>query len=109
MWEWCDELKLGKSSPFVKRELRELPLTDAEFEADFFLDRRLSTKRRDAIEETQQDVDLSVSEWGRLMSSLCAAKQQSHVRKQLMTIARKIANRLADVLGIDAPPSPNPR
>ena len=46
MWEWCDELKLGKSSPFVKRELRELPLTDAEFEADFFLDPVFSTKRQ---------------------------------------------------------------
>jgi len=46
MWEWSDKLKLGKSSPFVKRELRELPLTDAEFEADFFFDPVFSTKRR---------------------------------------------------------------
>jgi len=38
MWEWSDNLKLGKASVFVKRELRVLPLTDAEFEADFFLD-----------------------------------------------------------------------
>ena len=36
--EWGDQLKLGKSSAFVKRDLRRLPLTDADFEADFFLD-----------------------------------------------------------------------
>ena len=47
MWECSDKLKLGKSSPFVKRELRELPLTDAEFEADFFLDPVFSTKRQE--------------------------------------------------------------
>lgn len=47
MWEWSDKLKLGKSSPFVKRELRKLPLGDAEFEADFFLDPASSTKRQE--------------------------------------------------------------
>ncbi len=47
MDKWSDKLKLGKGSAFVKRDLRALPLTDAEFEADFFLDRRLSTKRRE--------------------------------------------------------------
>ncbi len=45
MWQWSDKLKLGKSSPFVKRDLRVLSLTDAEFEADFFLDRPPSHKR----------------------------------------------------------------
>jgi hypothetical protein len=48
MWLWDEHLKLGKTSVFVKRDLRALPLTDAEFEADFFLDRRLSTKRHEA-------------------------------------------------------------
>ena len=47
MWEWSEHLKLGKSSAFVKRDLRVLPLTEAEFEADFFLDLRFSTKRRE--------------------------------------------------------------
>jgi len=47
MYEWSDTLKLGKGSAFVKRDLRALPLTDAEFEADFFLDRKGSTKRRE--------------------------------------------------------------
>jgi len=37
-------LKLGKSSPFVKRDIRSLPLTDAECEADFFLDPVRSTQ-----------------------------------------------------------------
>jgi hypothetical protein len=47
MWEWCDKLKLGKASAFVKRDIRPLPLTDAEFEADFFLDSEHSTKRQE--------------------------------------------------------------
>ena len=47
IWPGCEQLKLGKSSAFVKRDIRSLPLTDAEFEADFFLDRRSSTKRRE--------------------------------------------------------------
>ncbi len=37
-----EHLKLGKGSPFVKKNLRLLPVTDAEFEADFFFERRFS-------------------------------------------------------------------
>jgi hypothetical protein len=37
MQYWNDKLKLGKGSRFVKRDLRLLPLTEVEFEADFFL------------------------------------------------------------------------
>ena len=48
MWELCDKLKLGKSSPFTKRDIRELPHTEAEFEADFFLDPEFSTESQDA-------------------------------------------------------------
>jgi len=44
---WTDKLKLGKGSGFVKRELRLLPLTDAEYEADFWFDAASSTKRRE--------------------------------------------------------------
>jgi hypothetical protein len=47
MQEWSEHLKLGKSAAFVKRDLRILPLTKAEFEADFFLDAVFSTKRRE--------------------------------------------------------------
>jgi hypothetical protein len=36
--DWGDRLKLGKSSAFVKTALHHLPLTEAAFEADFFLD-----------------------------------------------------------------------
>jgi hypothetical protein len=48
MWEWSDKLKLGKSSAFVKRDLRLLPLTDAEFESDFLLDPEHSTEHQQA-------------------------------------------------------------
>jgi hypothetical protein len=47
MWEWCDNLKLGKSSAFVKRDIRSLPLMEAEFDADFFFDSTYSTKRQE--------------------------------------------------------------
>ena len=47
MWDWSDKLKLGKASAFVKRDLRLLPLTEAEFEADFWLDPEFSTKRQE--------------------------------------------------------------
>ena len=46
MREWSDKFKLGKSA-FIKRDLRLLPLTEAEFEADFFLDRESSSKRKE--------------------------------------------------------------
>jgi len=47
MWEWSDKLKLGtSSSAFVKNKLRTLPLTEAQFEADFFLDPESSNKRQ---------------------------------------------------------------
>jgi hypothetical protein len=47
LWESSDKLKLGKSSAFVKKRLRTLRSTDAEFEADFFFDHRLSEKDSD--------------------------------------------------------------
>ena len=47
MWEWSDKLKLGKSASFVKKDLRLLPLTDAEFEADFFLGPETSRRRQE--------------------------------------------------------------
>ena len=46
MSDWIDKFKLGKSA-FIKRDLRLLPLTEAEFEADFFLDRESSSKRKE--------------------------------------------------------------
>ena len=46
MSDWIDKFRLGKSA-FIKRDLRLLPLTEAEFEADFFLDRESSSKRKE--------------------------------------------------------------
>ncbi len=46
MSDWSDKFKLGKSA-FVKRKLRLLPLTEAEFEADFWFDTESSTKRQE--------------------------------------------------------------
>jgi hypothetical protein len=46
MREWSDKFKLGKSA-FVKRDLRLLPLAEAEFDADFFFDHESSSKRQE--------------------------------------------------------------
>ena len=50
MWEWCDKLKLGKPSAFIKRDIRALPQTEAEFEAEFFLDPRFSTEDENSMD-----------------------------------------------------------
>ena len=64
--------------------------------------------RLEAMRETQQDVELSIHEWGRVMFSLFGGKQEANVRKQLTAIARKIASQLSEALGIEPPPTPNP-
>lgn len=47
MWEWSDELSLGKgSTAFVKQDIRRLPQSEAEFEADFFLDDSTVSSRK---------------------------------------------------------------
>ncbi len=46
MREWSDKFKLGKSA-FVKRDLRLLPLTEAEFDADFFFERESPSKDKE--------------------------------------------------------------
>ena len=67
MWDWCDELKLNTSScAFVKRDIRSLPLTEAEVEADFFLDPVFSTKRQErwvgSVVQKQDGAVLAVEE-----------------------------------------------
>ena len=47
MWVWSDTFKLGKSSAFIKKDLRLLPRTDVDFEADFFLDAASSRRRQE--------------------------------------------------------------
>ena len=43
-----------------------------------------------------------------LIFSLCGAKQEAHVCRRPISIAREIAKSLSEALDIDAPPSPNP-
>lgn len=118
---WTDEmLKAGypsarKGTPAAYDPLSDvvIHLTPDEIEAILTKTDIAKTKklrpRLEAMGETQQDVDLSVSEWGRVISPLCVAEQNVRVSKQLMAIARKIATHLSEVLAIDAPPSSNPR
>jgi hypothetical protein len=47
IWPGNENPKLGKGAALVKRDLRWLPLTDSEFEADFWLDTVISSKRRE--------------------------------------------------------------
>jgi hypothetical protein len=161
MWDWCDKLKLNtSSSALVKRDIRSLPQTNAEFEADFFFDQKYSTKRQErwvgsviqredgavlAVEEVPlppptvnslanllahamlrprfgdrqrpriiylrdrpqwqaKNTELNITDWSCVVLSLCAAKgdkQWSH--KHLLRLATRIANQLAEALGIDGP------
>jgi hypothetical protein len=120
LMEWTDEmLKAGypsarKGTPAAYDPMSTVVIHLAPDEIEAILTKTDIAKtkklkpRLEAMGETQQDVDLSVSEWGRVISSLCVAKQETHVGKQLMTIARKIANHLSEALDIDAPSSPSP-
>jgi len=81
--EWSDRFKLGKSA-FVKRDLRLLPLTEAEFDADFFFDRKSSSKDQESW------IGLVI---GREFGGLLA-------------IAKRIARHLAEALGVDPPVFP---
>jgi len=77
MWEWCDNLKLNtSSSAFVKRDIRSLPVTDAEFEADFFLDPKYSTKRQErwaGMAAEGKAIELDINDSSGVVSALCGA------------------------------------
>jgi hypothetical protein len=112
---WTDEmLKAGypsarKGTPAAYDPLSPvaIPLTLDEIDAiltqtDVARTKKLKPKL-EVMREAQRDVELPVNEWGRVIFSLCGAKQEAHVCKRLMKIARKIAERLSEVLGVDAP------
>ena len=46
MSDWSDKFKLGKSA-FIKKDLRLLPLTESEFDVDFFFDHESSSKNQE--------------------------------------------------------------
>jgi len=118
---WTDEmLKAGYPSPRKGKPAAYDPmstvvihLTPGEIEAILAKTDIARTKklrpRIEAMRETQQDVELSVDEWGRVIFSLCGANQEAKVCRQLSKIARKIASQLSEVLGVEPPPLPNPR
>ena len=59
--------------------------------------------RLEAVVQGAQ-LDLSVDEWGTVCLALCATKtKEVRVRRRLLGIALKIANRLAEALDIAAP------
>jgi hypothetical protein len=60
--------------------------------------------RLEAIVGSQQDVQLSVHEWGRLVYSSCGAGRETRIRERLLAIAEKIAQSLADAMGFGRPP-----
>ena len=121
LMDWTDEmLKAGypsarKGTPAAYDPLSTVAihLTLGELEAILTKTRIARTKKlRPQLETTvssQRDCDLSIHEWGQVILSLCGAKGETRAHKHLMTIARKIAVHLSEALGIDAPPSPNPR
>ena len=118
---WTDEmLKAGypsarKGTPAVYDPMSTVAihLTPDEIEAILTKADVARTKklrpRLEAMVGAQQDFELVVDEWARVISSLCGRRHDARIQKQLMKTARKIAERLSEVLGVEAPPSPNPR
>jgi hypothetical protein len=116
LMHWTDKLldagyssaQKGTSAAFDPLSMMTMHLTDEELrliltETDITRMKKLRPKL-EAIVGTQQDVELSVHEWGRLVFSSCGANREAHVRERLKTLAEKIACSLADAAGWQGPP-----
>ncbi|MHB8898042.1 MAG: hypothetical protein ACYC6Y_04790, partial [Thermoguttaceae bacterium] len=98
MHEWSETLKLGYPSPRKGRQSAYDPmstvpihLTLEEIETNLTKTAIARTKKLkpqlEAMLGTQQDVELSVHEWGRVIFSLFGGKQEANVCKELTAIA----------------------
>ena len=116
LMHWTDKLlkagyssaRKGTSAAFDPLSIVTIHLTDEELqliltETDVARTKKLRP-RLEAIVGSQQDVQLPVHEWGRLVFSSCGAGREDHIRERLMTIAEKIACSLADAVGLQGPP-----
>jgi hypothetical protein len=115
LMHWTDELlKAGYSSgrkgtppAFDPMSIVAIHLSDDELqliltETDVARTKKLRPKL-EAMVGSQQDVQLSVHEWGLLMFSLCGAGKSAHIPKRLMTMAGRIAKSLAEAVGFEGP------
>jgi hypothetical protein len=98
----------GTSAAFDPLSIVTIHLTDEELqliltETDVARTKKLRP-RLEAIVGSQQDVQLSVHEWGLLVYSSCGAGRETRIRERLMAIAEKIARSLADAVGLQGPP-----
>ena len=63
--------------------------------------------RLEAMAAEGKPIELEIMEWSSVLLPLCGARvKEESVRRHLQGIARKIADQLAEALGIDGPPSP---
>jgi hypothetical protein len=116
LMEWMDAMWKGayprRNAPvpaYDPMTIVPIPLTAEELKAiltetDISRTKKLRPRLEAVVEGGQ--IDLSVDEWGTVCLSLCGPKtKEVRVHKQLLGIAVKIANRLAEALDIAAPPS----
>jgi hypothetical protein len=116
LMHWTDELlkagypsaRKGTPAAFDPMSTVAIHLTDEELqliltETDIAKTKKLRPQL-EAMVGTQQNIELSVHEWGMLMFSLCGAEKGARARKRLMTLAGRIARSLAGAVGFDGPP-----
>ncbi len=112
---WTDELlktgypsaRTGTPAAFDPLSIVTIHLTDEELrliltETGVARKKKLRPKL-EAIVGWQQDVRLSIHEWGSLVHSSCGAGREPRTRERLMVIAEKIARSLADAVGFEGP------
>ena len=62
--------------------------------------------RLEAMAAENKTIELNIHDWSNVVSSLCGPRvDEVPVRKHLLEIAARIANQLAEALGIDGPAS----
>ena len=115
LMHWTDELlktgypsaRTGTPAAFDPLSIVTIHLTDEELrliltETGVARKKKLRPKL-EAIVGLQQDVRLSIHEWGSLVHSSCGAGREPRTRERLMVIAEKIARSLADAVGFEGP------
>ena len=115
LMRWTDELlkagypsaRKGTPAAYDPMSTVAIYLTDEDLrlivtETDVARTKKLRPKL-EAIVGSQRDARLSVHEWGRLVCSLCGARQGARVRRPAMTLAGRIARSLAEAVGLEEP------
>ena len=59
--------------------------------------------RLETMAAEDKDIELNIHDWSKVLLALCETREEKPVCKHLLRIAKRIADHLAESLGIDAP------